>query len=97
VPPKSQLGPNASYTSIGLRPEEYEAAHEIEKVRRGKNPRTSLNSILIDALWDLLKKETGKTWDQIRAALPEHRRTLEPPDIPLANVTQMPKRGKKKR
>jgi len=96
VPPKKQLGQNAHYTTVGLRPEEYEAIHEIQKVRRGNhNSKTSLNSILIDALWELLKKETGKNWDQIRAALPENLRTPEQKITQQNKVAEIRKSTKK--
>lgn len=96
MPPKKQLEPNAEYTTVGLTPEHHEAVHEIAKARKGNNPRTSLNSILVDALWDLLKKETGKTRAQIRLQLPENLRTPEPPSAPVGNVTQMPKPKKRR-
>jgi hypothetical protein len=95
VPPRKQLEPNAEYTTVGLTPEHHEALHEIAKARKGNNPRTSLNSILVDALWDLLGKETGKTRAQIRAQLPEHLHTPEPKITTQSKVT--PILSKKKR
>lgn len=92
MPPKKQLEPNAEYTTVGLTPEHHEAVHEIAKARKGKNPRTSLSSILVDALWDLLRKETGKTRAEIRAQVPEHLRTPEPTIPAPSNVATMPKK-----
>jgi hypothetical protein len=95
VPPKKQLEPNAEYTTVGLTPEHHEAVHEIAKTRKGRNPRTSLNSILVDALWELLRKETGKTRAQIRAQVPEHLRTPEPIIPPPNKVAEISKAKKK--
>jgi hypothetical protein len=96
VPPKKQLEPNAEYTTVGLTPEHHEAVHEIAKARKGNNPRTSLNSILVDALWDLLRKETGKTRSQIRVQLPENLRTPEPTIPPRSKIAEMPGPKKKR-
>jgi hypothetical protein len=95
VPPKKQLEPNAEYTTVGLTPEHHEAVHEIAKARKGNNPRTSLNSILVDALWDLLRRETGKTRAQIRAQLPENLRTPEPIIPSPKKVAEISKAKKK--
>ena len=92
MPPKKQLPKNAGYTTVGLSHEDYEAIHEVQKSRKAKSnqKRTSMNSILVDALWELLIKETGKNRDQIRAALPESLRT--PEEQPKLNkITEMRK------
>jgi hypothetical protein len=62
---------DARNTSVRLTEEDREAIHEISKARRAKNDgRTRINDILVDALWELLQKETGKTPLEIAGAMP---------------------------
>jgi hypothetical protein len=57
--------------ALRLTEEDREAIHEISKARRAKNDgRTRINDILVDALWELLQKETGKTPLEIAGAMP---------------------------
>jgi hypothetical protein len=58
-----------------------------------RNERTRLQDVFIDALYVLLKQETGKTYNDIRNQLPEELRTPLP--SPPSKIAQMPKRKKK--
>ena len=95
-PPKPHIPPNAKGTTVRLTAEDHEAIHEISKAREGgsdetKRTKTRKNDILLDGLWDLLRKETGKTREDIRAHLPAALRTPEPPP-PINKVAEMPKK-----
>jgi hypothetical protein len=91
-PPKKHVEEGAKNTTVSLTAADYEAIHEISKVRRASNDsRTRLNDILVDALWDFLKQKTGKTRDDITALLP-----FVSPSKPQNNITQMPTTTKRK-
>jgi len=93
-PPKNHTEVGAKPTTVRLTPLDHEAIHEIGKVRQANNnDRTRKNDVLVDALWELLKRETGKTRDEIEALmpLPKAQRTGA-----LANITQMPEPKKKR-
>jgi hypothetical protein len=95
VPRDQHVPKNAKGTTVRLSREEYEAWHQIAIAREASGDdsigtRVRLNDVLVDGLWELLKKETGKTKDQIRATLPESLRNPEQPIPPQAKVTQMP-------
>jgi hypothetical protein len=101
VPKEPHVPKNAKGTTVRLSHEEYEAWHQIAIARKastdeGIRIRVRLNDVLVDGLWELLKKETTKTREQIRATLPEALRTPEPPSVSTGNVTQMPKPKKKR-
>lgn len=77
-----------------LTADERMAIRWISEVRRaGKNNRTTINDILVDALWYYLDKVEGKTREQIQAMLPP-----APPKAAAqpSKVTQMPKPKKKR-
>ena len=95
-PRKPHLPPNAKASGVRLTREDHEAIHEIRKAREAgsdetKRAKTRNNDIRVDGLWDLLKEETGKTREDIRAQLPAALRTPEPPP-PLNNVAEITKR-----
>lgn len=91
-PPKKHVAEGAKNTTVRLTAEDYEAIHEISKMRQANNDdRTRLNDILVDALWHFLKHATGKTRDQIRALLPPAQ-----PSQPQNNIAQMPKPKEKR-
>jgi hypothetical protein len=57
--------------------------------KREKSRRTTINDILVDAIWSYLKEKYGKTREQIEA--------LVPPPVPAAprpKVTPMPKKSR---
>ncbi len=87
--PRERHIPNHAHrTSVCLTAEEKAAINWISAARRAKEDnRTTINDILVDALWDFLEKNYGKTRDQIRAMVP---------DVPIEErlhnkVTEMPK------
>jgi hypothetical protein len=83
---------SAKHTTVRLTLEDHEAIHEIAKVRTANNnDKTRLNDIMVDALWDLLRRTTGKTRDDIKALLPPASQPKS-----QSNVTQMPKAKKKR-
>jgi hypothetical protein len=89
-PPKKHREKSAKHTTIRLTAEDHEAIHEISKVRQANNSEmTRKNDILVDALYDLLKKETGKTREDIKALMPP---ALLVKIKPQSKVTQMPRK-----
>lgn len=92
-PREKHVPDNAHRTSVCLTAEDRAAIRWIGEVRRArKNRRTTLNDILVDALWYFLEKAEGKTRDQIRATIP-----IIPADKQPANkVREMPKPTKKR-
>ena len=50
-----------------------------------KRGRRRLNDILVDGLWDLLKKETGKTRKDVEALLPA---VQKPPRSKVTPITK---------
>jgi hypothetical protein len=101
VPKEPHVPKNAKGTTVRLSREEYEAWHQIALAREASSDerirtRLRLNDVLVDGLWEMLKKETGKTREQIRAALPESLRTPEPTIPPPSKIAQMPGPKKKR-
>lgn len=91
-PPKNHTEADAKHTTVRLTPLDHEAIHEISKYRQANsNERTRKNDILIDALWELLKRETGKKKDDIKALMP----SIPQPERSSNNVAQMLKPKKK--
>lgn len=85
---------DAQRTSVCLTAEERAAVRWISEARRaGKSNRTTLNDILVDALWYYLDKVEGKNREQIQAMLPP-----APPKTlaQSSKITQMPKPKKKR-
>lgn len=67
--------------------EERAAIAWIGSIRRGReNDRTTINDILVDALWDLVQKE-GRTRDDFLIMSPPPRQN----ESIQSNVTEMPK------
>lgn len=92
TPRKQHIPAGAKNSSVRLTREDYEAIHEIAKMRAANNDeRTRLNDILVDALWDFLKHTTGKTRADIESLLPPMAESVKSTD----NVTQMPHPKKK--
>ena len=95
MPKEPHVPKNAKCTTVRLSREQYEAWHQIARARETSTDsntqnRTRLNDVLVDGLWDLLKKETGKTPKDIDASLPRM------PEETKNNVTAMPKSARKK-
>lgn len=93
-PRAKHIPDEAQRTSVCLTAEDRAAIRWISEVRKaGKNNRTTLNDVLVDALWYYLEKVEGKTQEQIKAMLPP-----APPKTPAqaSKIAQMP-RPKKKR
>ena len=93
-PREKHIPEEAQRTSVCLTAEDRAAIHWIIEVRKAaRNNRTTLNDVLVDALWCYLEKVGGKTREQIRNMLPP-----APPTTPAqaSKLAQMP-RPKKKR
>ncbi|MGO9794794.1 MAG: hypothetical protein ACLPLZ_01700 [Terracidiphilus sp.] len=87
-PREKHIPDDAQRTTVGLTAEDREAIHWISQVRRAKsNKRTTVNDILVDALWYFLEKTEGKTKNRIRATLP----AVSVDERPQNKVTEMPK------
>jgi hypothetical protein len=88
-PREKHIPDDALRTTVALTAEDRAAARWITESRRGAGGRrTTINDVLVDALWFYLEKTEGKTREQIRAMIPPPRLQEAPPD----NVTQMPTR-----
>jgi hypothetical protein len=89
VSPKEKHVPyEAERTSVCLTLEDRAAIRWISDVRkREKNKRTTINDIVVDALWNFLEEKYGRTREQIQATVP-------PPlaKLPPSKITQMPKK-----
>jgi len=93
-PRAKHIPDEAQRTSVCLTAEDRAAIRWISEVRKaGENNRTTLNDILVDALWYHLEKVEGKTREQIQGMLPPAppKATAQP-----SKVTQMPKPKKKR-
>ena len=93
-PKEKHVPDDAQRTSVCLTAGDRAAIRWISEVRKAaENNRTTINDILVDALWYYLDKVEGKTREQIRAMLPP-----TPPQAPAqsSKIAQMP-RPKKKR
>ena len=91
-PREKHIPDDAQRTSMCLTAEDRAAVRWINEVRRRKkNKRTTINDILVDALWFFLEKTEGKTKDDIRAMIPAVSMEVLQQD----NVTEMPKRKHK--
>jgi hypothetical protein len=53
--------------------------------KRERSKRTTINDIVVDALWDFLKEKYGRTRDQIQGTIPPPL-----PKQPKSKITQMP-------
>lgn len=91
VSPRDRHTPEiAKNTSLRLTREDREAIHEISNVREANgNARTRNNDIMVDALWDLYTRTTGKTREDVQKKLP-----AVPQASAANNVTRMPRRAK---
>ena len=87
-PKEKHVPDDAQRTSVCFTAEERAAIRWISEVRKGiKSKRTTINDIVVDALWNFLSKEYGKTPEQIQATIPP-----APPKQSQGKVTQMPKK-----
>jgi hypothetical protein len=87
-PKEKHIPDDAQRTSICLTAEDRTAIRWINEVRRAKkNRRTTVNDILVDALWFFLEKTEGKTKEHIQAMMP----TVSIEVRSQNNVTEMPK------
>jgi hypothetical protein len=92
-PREKHVPDSAQRTSVCFTAEDRAAIHWIREVRRGtKSKRTTINDIIVDALWHYLERAHGKTRDQIQSMLPP---TPPSGSAKANNVTQMPKPRKK--
>jgi hypothetical protein len=87
-PREKHIPDDAARTTVSLTPEDRAAINWIITSRRiAKNKRTTINDVLVDALWQFLEKSHGKTREQIQAMIP-----VAPPDErSKPKITQMPK------
>jgi len=93
-PRAKHIPDEAQPTTVCLTAEDRAAIRWICEVRKAvKNNRTTLNDVLVDALWYYLEKVEGKTREQIRAMLPP-----VPPQTPtqVNKIAQMPKPKKRR-
>jgi hypothetical protein len=92
-PREKHIPDDALRTSVCLTAEDRAAIRWVGEVRRAKkNKRTTINDILVDALWYFLEKNEGKTKDQIRATIP----VIPVEERAKNKVTEMPKPKKKR-
>ena len=90
-PKERHIPAHARPTSLSLTEEEKLAIQLIGIARRRKgSKRSTMNDILVDALWELAESE-GVTKDQIAAILP----VSSEKGLPDRKVTEMPKPVKK--
>jgi hypothetical protein len=89
-PKERHIPDHARPTTISLTQEDRLAIQLIGAARRrtGSN-RSTINDVLVDALWELAKKE-GVTRDQIAAVLP-----APPENDRKRKIAEMPKRRSK--
>jgi len=93
VPREKHIPDDAQRTSICLTAEDRAAIHWLRETRRARrNKRTTINDILIDALWYFLDKTESRTVEQMRAMLPAA--PLEQPD--RSKIAEMPKPKKRR-
>jgi hypothetical protein len=87
-PREKHIPDDAVRTTVSLTAEDRAAINWISTTRRAeKNKRTTINDILLDALWYFFERSSGKTKEQIRGLLPPN-----PVDQLIeSNVTEMPK------
>jgi len=86
-PREKHIPDSAHRTTVSLTREDQAAIHWVRQVRRAKKSRrTTLNDILVDALWYFLEGTEGKTRDQIRATIP----SFPEEQRPQSKVTEMP-------
>ena len=88
-PREKHIPDDAQRTSVSLTAEDKFAIRWISEARRlKKNRRTTLNDVLVDALWYFLEKTEGKTREQIRTMIP----IIIPEDEePRSKIREMPK------
>jgi hypothetical protein len=87
-PREKHIPDDAVRTTVSLTAEDRAAINWISTVRRAaKSKRTTINDILIDALWYFLEKTEKKTRGQIHAMVP----TVPPEEHPKNKVMAMPK------
>jgi hypothetical protein len=87
-PREKHIPDDAVRTTVSLTAEDRAAINWIITSRRiAKSKRTTINDVLVDALWHFLEKAHGKTKEQVQSMVP-----VAPPDErPKTKITQMPK------
>jgi len=87
--PREKHIPDDAYrTSVSFTAEDSAAIQWVRQVRRArKDNRTTINDVLVDALWYFLEKTEGKTREQIRTMIP----AVSVEERAQNNVTVMPK------
>jgi hypothetical protein len=90
--PKPKHIPDDAYrTTLRLTDEDLAAINWIRTSRRQKgNDRKTINDVLVDGIWSLLRNEEGKTREEIKATIP---RRPAPPNNSPDKITEMPKSG----
>lgn len=87
-PREKHVPDDALRTSVCLTAEDRAAVRWISEVRRAKrDKRTTVNDVLVDALWYFLEKVEGRTRGDIKEMVPPP--PLAPPV--QAKVTEMPR------
>lgn len=87
-PREKHIPDDAARTTVSLTAEDRAAISWIAATRRmAKNKRTTINDVLVDALWHFLEKVHKINKEQIRLMVP----TSPPEELPKNKVTQMPR------
>lgn len=91
IPREKHIPDDAHRTSVSLTAEDSTAIHWIRQARRArKDKRSTINDVLVDALWYYLEKAEGMKRDQIRAMVPVVLMDQRPP----SKVTEMKPKNK---
>ena len=91
-PREKHIPDNAHRTSVSLTPEESAAIHWVRQIRRArKEKRTTINDVIVDALWYFMENAEHMSRDQVRAMVPVVPAEQRPP----SKVTEMKPKGKR--
>jgi hypothetical protein len=87
--PRPKHIPDDAYrTTLRLTDEDLAAINWIRTSRRQRgNERKTINDVLVDGIWNLLKQEEGQTREEIRTTIPRRPISVNTPQ----KVTKMPK------
>ena len=87
-PREKHIPDDAQRTSVGLTAEDREPyTGSVRSAAPRSDKRTTINDILVDALWYFLERTEAKTKDQIRAMIP----AVSVNERPQSKVAEMPK------
>jgi hypothetical protein len=87
-PKAKHIPDHARRTTVCLTDDERAAINWISVARRRRrDDRTTINDILVDAIWYMLENKEHKTREEIQAMVPP----LSAGEPAQANVTEMPK------